>query len=69
MSMAVDEQLVTGNDSPKDQQLFHPGTEPLVKLIESKPEAFATGDAQTASSALEATKFVFDLGMHNDGSY
>lgn len=44
---------------------FHPQLAPLVGLVEERPEAFATGDVEIHTAALEATKFVFDLGEFN----
>lgn len=35
----------------------------LSTLIDSKPEALATGDKDIQLAALRATKFVYDLGM------
>lgn len=48
---------------PEASEQSFPELEPLVKLVEEKPEGFAFGDAEIKNAALAATKFVFDLGM------
>lgn len=42
---------------------FHSELVPLVKLVDERPEGFATGDLELQSAALQALKFVFDLGQ------
>lgn len=37
----------------------------LSNVVESKPEALATGDKDIQLAALRATKFIYDLGMRS----
>lgn len=48
---------VVAEDLPLPAQL-----ELLSKLIAEKPEALATGSEDLRKAALDATKFVYDLG-------
>ncbi|KAI0374201.1 Mpp10 protein [Pilatotrama ljubarskyi] len=43
-----------------------PPLENLSKLVAEKPEALATGDADLRRTALEATKFIFDLALQTE---
>ncbi len=47
---------------PTEELLIPEQLETLVKMIEEKPEALATGNEDLRKAALNATKYVYDLG-------
>lgn len=44
-------------------QTYHSELAPLVDLLESGPELLAVGDINIQNAALQAAKFVFDMGL------
>ena len=47
-----------------DELPLPPQLEGLSKLLSEKPEALATGSEDIRQAALDATKFIFDLGTN-----
>jgi hypothetical protein len=47
----------------ENAQPYHSELAPLVDLLEASPELLAVGDINIQNAALQAAKFVFDLGL------
>ena len=63
--MSVDTDMhIEGPTKLEDAVALPPALENLSKLVAEKPEALAIGSEDLRKAALDATKFIFDLGTN-----
>ncbi len=63
--MSVDFKMLSeGSNQVEKAVSLPPVLENLSKLVGERPEALATGGEDLRKAALDATKFIFDLGMY-----